>query len=118
MEENKIIKYSYFDENNKEIQYFIGSEIASLLGYKNTTQSKTKNLCGIYGIGLKENNFGLIDKKRHNKLVAEYDVDTNELINKYDSIYSCANILKIPFSTFNNYLTKQTVINGKYYKLL
>lgn len=36
--EIKIIKYSYIDEHFNEKEYFIASEIASLIGYKNTTQ--------------------------------------------------------------------------------
>jgi prophage antirepressor-like protein len=83
-----------------------------------SVKSKTKNLCGIMGIGLKENNFGLIEKKRQNKMVGEFDIETDELLNEYESIYSCSDILDIPFSTFGTYIRNKTVIEGKYYKLL
>ena len=83
-----------------------------------SVKSKTKNLCGIMGVGLKENNFGLIEKKRQNKMVGEFDIETDELLNEYESIYSCSNILDIPFSTFGTYIRNKTVIEGKYYKLL
>lgn len=42
----------------------------------------------------------------------------NELNKEYDSIYLCANILKIPFSTFSGYIRNKTICNGKYYKLI
>lgn len=83
-----------------------------------STIGKSKNLYGIFGIGLLENNFGLIEKKRQNKKVGEYHVDTNELNKEYDSIYLCANILKIPLSTFSGYIRNKTICNGKYYKLI
>lgn len=83
-----------------------------------STSSKTKNLYGIFGIGLEENNFGLIEKKRQNKKVGEYDVDTDELIKEYDSINLCAHNLNIPTSTFSSYIRNKTVLNGKYYKLI
>jgi len=38
MDETKITKYTYVDENFENIDYFIGSQIAMLFGYKNTTQ--------------------------------------------------------------------------------
>ena len=82
-----------------------------------STISKTKNLYGIFGIGLLGNNYGLIEKKRQNKKVGEYDVNTDELVKEYDSINLCANILKIPFSTFSSYIRNKTIYNGKYYKL-
>ena len=83
-----------------------------------SVKSKTKNLCGIMGLGLKDNNFGLIEKKRQNKMVGEFDIETDELLNEYESIYCCSDILDIPFSTFGTYIRNKTVIEGKYYKLL
>jgi prophage antirepressor-like protein len=38
MNNNKITKYSYVDDNSEEKEYFIASEITSLIGYKNVTQ--------------------------------------------------------------------------------
>ena len=83
-----------------------------------STSSKTKNLYGIYGVGLLENNFGVIEKKRQNKKVAEYDIETNKLTKEYDSINLCARNLKIPASTFACHIRNKIVISGKYYKLL
>lgn len=83
-----------------------------------SVNSKTKNLWGVLGIGMKENNFGLIEKKRQNKKLGEFDIHTNELVKEYDSIYCASQLLKIPFSTFGNYIRTQTVVKGKYYKLL
>jgi hypothetical protein len=85
---------------------------------KHSVQSKTKSLFGILGVGLEENNYGIVDQHRHTKIVGEYDVDTDELLNKYESIYSCSLQLKIPFSTFSVYIGNKTVIRGKYYKLV
>ncbi len=83
-----------------------------------SVNSKTKNLWGVLGIGMKENNFGLIEKKRQNKKLGEFYIHTNELVKEYDSIYCASQLLKIPFSTFGNYIRTQTVVKGKYYKLL
>ena len=85
---------------------------------QHSVNSKTKNFWGVLGIGMKENNFGLIEKKRQNKKVGEFDVVTNELLKEYDSIYCASQILNIPFSSFGTYMRTQTTIKGKYYKLL
>jgi hypothetical protein len=83
----------------------------------NSTQSKTKNLYGMLGVGIKHNNYGIVDTKRQNKIVKEIDVITNEIIKEYDSIIACANELNIVNSTFSNYIRNKTVINGKYYTI-
>jgi hypothetical protein len=85
---------------------------------QHSVNSKTKNLWGLLGIGMIENNFGQIDRKRQNKKVGEFDLSTNNLLKEYDSIYCASQILKIPFSTFGNYIRTRTVVKGKYYKLL
>ena len=85
---------------------------------KHSIQSKTKSLCGILGVGIEENNYGIVNQKRHTKTVGEYDVDTNELLKTYESMYLCSIKSRIPFSTFSTYITNKTVINGKYYELI
>jgi len=85
---------------------------------QHSVNSKTKNLWGLLGIGMIENNFGQIDRKRQNKKVGEFDLSNNNLLKEYDSIYCASQILKIPFSTFGNYIRTRTVVKGKYYKLL
>lgn len=85
---------------------------------QHSVNSKTKNLWGLLGIGMIENNFGQIDRKRQNKKVGEFDLSTNNLLKEYDSIYCASQIVKIPFSTFGNYIRTRTVVKGKYYKLL
>ena len=85
---------------------------------QHSVNSKTKNLWGLLGIGMMENNFGQIDRKRQNKKVGEFDLSTNNLLKEYDSIYCASQILQIPFSTFGNYIRTRTVVKGKYYKLL
>jgi hypothetical protein len=82
-----------------------------------SSQSKTKNLFGILGVGVSYNNYGIVEKKRQNKIVKEYDIETKKVVKEYDSIMSCAKQLNIPFSTFGNHIRNQTVINGKYYKI-
>ena len=82
-----------------------------------STQSETKNLYGMLGVGIKHNNYGIVDTKRQNKIVKEIDVITNEIIKEYDSIIACANELNIVNSTFSNYIRNKTVINGKYYTI-
>jgi len=85
---------------------------------QHSVNSETKNLWGVLGIGMKENNFGQIEKKRNNKKVGEFDIVTNELLKEYDSIYCGSQLLNIPFTSFGNYIRTQTVVKGKYYKLL
>jgi rRNA pseudouridine-1189 N-methylase Emg1 (Nep1/Mra1 family) len=58
------------------------------------------------------------EKKRNNKKVGEFDIVTNELLKEYDSIYCASQLLNIPFTSFGNYIRTQTVVKGKYYKLL
>ena len=58
------------------------------------------------------------NKKEENKKVGEYDIESNELIQEYDSINLCAHSLNIPSSTFSNHIRNKTVVNGKYYKLI
>ena len=70
------------------------------------------------GVGLEENNYGIVDRKRQTKTVGEYDIDTNELLKTYESMYLCSIKSRIPFSTFSTYITNKTVINGKYYELI
>lgn len=83
-----------------------------------SVRSKTKNLWGILGVGMEENNFGLIEKKRQNKKVGEFDATTHEMIKEYDSIHYGSEVLSIPFSSFGMIIRLQTIVNGKYYKLL
>ena len=83
----------------------------------NSVQSPTKNLFGMLGLGTIENNYGLVEKKRQNKAVKEYDIKTHKLLKEYESIVSCARHLKIPESTFSNHIRNQVVIHGKYYTL-
>ena len=85
---------------------------------KHSIQSKTKSLYGMLGVGLEENNYGIVDRKRPTKTVGEYDVDTNELLKTYESMYLCSIKSRIPFSTFSNYIMNKTVVNGKYYELI
>jgi hypothetical protein len=82
-----------------------------------SSQSKTKNLVGILGLGIRYNNFGIVDTKRQNKIVKEFDVKTKKLLKEYDSIFLCAKEINIPYTTFSNYVRDQTVIRGKYYEL-
>ena len=44
LNEIKITKYMYLDENNEEKHYFIGGEIATLIGYQNSTQAIQLNV--------------------------------------------------------------------------
>ena len=78
----------------------------------------SKNLFGVVGIGMEENNFGRIETKRHNKQVGEYDIDTNELLQTFDSISLASHKINVKFSTLGTYIRNKTVIGGRYYKLL
>lgn len=69
------------------------------------------------GLGTIENNYDILEKKRQNKVVKEYDIKTHKLLKEYDSIVSCAQYLKVSESTFSNHIRNQVVIHGKYYKI-
>ena len=79
---------------------------------------KASGLHGVYGIGIKDNNFGLKPIVRKNKKVGEYDSITNKLLQTFDSIILASETLKIPFSSFGNNIRFGKIINGKIYKLI
>ena len=86
--------------------------------HKKLLPQKTKNLYGILGIGLEENNFGIIGHERQTKKIGQFDIKTKNLIREFSGMRVCANELNISYSTFGLYLRSQSVIDGKYYKFI
>ena len=91
----KLTKYSYFEENNKEIEYFIGTEIAILLGYKNTPQAIQLNVSEENKIIFKDY-LGIKEPKINGRKILINKNGVNELINKNKKTLSdeVINILK------------------------
>ena len=75
-------------------------------------------LHGVIGLGLSVNNYGLKVKKRKNKQVGEYNPETNELLQSFDSIILASKELSIPFTSLNSYIEFSRIHKGKIYKLL
>ena len=79
---------------------------------------KSAGVRGIWGVGHSKNNYGLKELKRKNKQVGQYDSETNELLNTYDSMILGSKTLNIPFSSFSGYIHSQTIHEGKIYKFI
>ena len=77
----KITKYSYISENNELKEYFIGAEIAKLLGYKNNTQAIQLNVSEENKQTFK-NYLGVKEPKINSKQILINKNGINELINK------------------------------------
>jgi hypothetical protein len=80
------------------------------------SDKKSNALMGIYGLGLKKNNYGLKGYEDRKQVVYEYDSNTNEILNKYPSRIIACKSLDISMSTLNNNISNRRVINGRYFK--
>ena len=80
MNEN-ILKYFYVDEEKNEFEYFIGSEIATLLGYKNTTEIIKRNISEQNKISFK-NFLGIKEPKLDSKQILINKKGICELLSK------------------------------------
>lgn len=91
----KLTKYSYFEENNKEIEYFIGAELATLIGYQNSAQAIKLNVSEENKISFK-NYLGIKEPKINGRKILINKNGVNELINKNKKTLSdeVINILK------------------------
>jgi very-short-patch-repair endonuclease len=79
-----ILSYS---ENNIIYKYFIGSEIAELLGYKNTTQAIGNNVSDFNKIAFKDYK-GIKEPNLHARTIIITNDGINELISKNKKIIS------------------------------
>jgi hypothetical protein len=123
--------YDYFEEYKKETepnfkmtkQYL--SEIKNYLDSKFlpgrvyiSNQDASTGLRGVLGLGHKNNNFGLKEKKRNNHQVGEYDAKTLQLLRRFDSILLGSRELEIPYSSLQNIISSGKLLNDKVYKIL
>ena len=79
--QNMVTKYSYNDEEKNEFEYFIGSEIATLLGYKNTTEIIKRNITEQNKISFK-NFLGIKEPKLDGKQILINKNGIYELLSK------------------------------------
>ena len=79
MDETIITKYTYVDENFENIDYFIGSQIAILLGYKNTTQVIQKTVSIENKVSFK-NYIGIKEPKINPRQILINKQGVNELL--------------------------------------
>ena len=109
--------YKISPKYKKEIKNYLNSKFFAGRVYISNNEGKG-GLHGIIGLGLSLNNYGLKIKKRKNKQVGEYNAETNELLQSFDSIILASKKLSIPFTTFNSYIEFSRIHEGKIYKLL
>ena len=95
LNEIKITKYMYLDENNEEKHYFIGGEIATLIGYQNSTQAIQLNVSEQNKISFK-NYLGVKEPKINGRQILINKSGIYELLNKNTKTLSdeAINILK------------------------
>ena len=84
---HNLTKYSYLNQNNEEIEYFIGAEIAILLGYKNNTQAIQLNVSQVNKINFK-NYLGIKEPKINSRQILINKNGIKELINKNNKTIS------------------------------
>ena len=87
LNEIKITKYMYLDENNEEKHYFIGGEIATLIGYQNTSDSIQRNVSEENKI-LFKNYLGVKEPKINGRQILINKSGIYELLNKNRKILS------------------------------
>jgi len=109
--------YKLSKEYKQQIKTYLNSKFLYGRVYISSVE-KSSGLHGIYGIGIKDNNFGLKVPPRKNKQVGEYDSVSNKLLQTFDSIILASEVLKIPFSSLGNNIRFGKIINNKVYKLI
>lgn len=107
--------YSLTYKRKQEIQNYLEKVFAGGRVFLSSTTSST-HLFGIWGLGLPINNFGLKIPNRTNKQVCQFDANTNELINNWQSLSVASRELKIPISTMSNYCRFNNIVSGFIYK--
>ena len=110
-------KYKLSNDYKKIIKKYLKKKFLAGRVYISTTE-KSIGLHGVYGIGNKDNNFGIKVRPRKNKKVGQFDAGTKELLNTFDSLILASEKLKIPFSSLGNYVRFEKVINNKIYKFM
>jgi len=81
LNEIKITKYMYLDENNEQKHYFIGGEIAKLIGYQNTSEIIQLNVSEQNKI-LFKNYLGVKEPKINGKKILINKNGIYEILNK------------------------------------
>lgn len=101
----------------KEIQTYLETVFAGGRVHL-SEECKSTHLFGVWGLGMSFNNFGTKVPKRTCKKVCQYNANTNELINSWDSLSIASRELGIATSSLSNYCRFNNVINNIVYKYL
>lgn len=108
-------EYSLTYKRKQEIQKYLERVFVGGRVYLSDSKSKT-HLFGVWGLGMSFNNFGLKIPQRTNKQVCQFDANTNELINTWDSLSVASRELGVPLSSMSNYCRFNNVVSGFIYK--
>jgi phage anti-repressor protein len=104
-------------KRKQEIQKYLERIFVGGRVYLSDSKSKT-HLFGVWGLGMSFNNFGLKIPQRTNKQVCQFDANTNEVVNTWDSLSVASRALNVPVSTMSNYCRFSNVVSGFYYKYI
>lgn len=104
-------------KRKQEIQKYLEKVFVGGRVYLSDSKSKT-HLFGVWGLGMSFNNFGLKVPQRTNKQVCQFDANTNEVINTWDSLSVASRELNVPLSSMSNYCRFNNVVSGFIYKYI
>lgn len=104
-------------KRKQEIQKYLERVFVGGRVYLSDSKSKT-HLFGVWGLGMSFNNFGLKIPQRTNKQVCQFDANTNEVVNTWESLSVASRALNVPVSTMSNYCRFSNVVSGFYYKYI
>jgi prophage antirepressor-like protein len=110
-------QYKLTSKYKKEITNYLKTTFAHGRVHCSTTK-KAKALFGVWGLGSPLNNYGLKEVKKNSKKVGQYKVDSDELVQEFESVSFASKKLKIAYSTFTNYILKQNNVDGYIYKYI
>lgn len=82
------------------------------------TETGTDECNGIWGIKLKNSNI-IWKHKQHSRKIIKIDVNTNEVLEEYDSILMLRDLLNVTHRKLNDYIDMNVIFDNKYkYKYL
>jgi hypothetical protein len=112
-EPNYALDYKY----KRSIQKYLEQKFAGGRVYLSGAGVKSTHLFGIWGLGMSFNNFGLKEKKRTNKMIAQYDTEHN-FIQAWDSLSAASRATGIRISTLSINARFETNAKGFIYKYI
>jgi hypothetical protein len=112
-EPNYALEYKY----KRSIQKYLEQKFAGGRVYLSGAGVKSTHLFGIWGLGMSFNNLGLKEKKRTNKMIAQYDTEHN-FIQEWDSLSAASRATGIRISTLSINARFETNAKGFIYKYI